>query len=93
MKAPAEIDDQVLVLMADIFPIRFFGARNAFSMLQPLPANEATVVVIGFGPVGLCPIMTALEHRPKHHFVIDSSESRLELARKLGVRATQLPQG
>jgi len=84
MKAPPEIEDQALVLMADIWPTGFFGAKNAFGLLQPQPASEATIVVVGCGPVGLCAIISALEHRPKHLFAVDSVESRLELAKKLG---------
>ena len=84
VKATPEIDDKALVLMADIWPTGFFGARNAFHMLQPQPAAEATVVVIGCGPVGLCAVISALEHRPKHLFAVDSVDSRLELARSLG---------
>lgn len=82
--APAEIDDKALILMADIFPTGFFGAKNAFHLLQPQPAAEATVVVVGCGPVGLCAIVSALEYRPKHLFAVDSVPSRLELARQLG---------
>lgn len=83
-KAPPEIDDRALILMADIWPTGYFGAKNAFHLLQPQPAAEATVVVIGCGPVGLCAIISALEHRPKHLFAVDGVESRLELAKKLG---------
>ncbi|KAK3333246.1 chaperonin 10-like protein [Cercophora scortea] len=83
-KAPTEIDDQALVLMADIFPTGYYGAKSAFGLLQNLPATEATVVVVGCGPVGLCAIVSALAYRPKHLFAVDSVESRLELARQLG---------
>jgi threonine dehydrogenase-like Zn-dependent dehydrogenase len=82
-KAPPEIDDKALVLMADIFPTGYFGAKNAFEMLSQ-PASEAVVIVIGCGPVGLCAIVSALERKPKHLFAIDSVESRLELAKGLG---------
>jgi threonine dehydrogenase-like Zn-dependent dehydrogenase len=84
MKAPPEIDERALVLMADIFPTGFFGSKNAFHMLNPEERPDATVVVIGCGPVGLCAIIAALEHKPKHLFAVDSVESRLELARGLG---------
>lgn len=84
MKAPPQINDNTLILMADIFPTGYFGAKNAFELIKPLQASEATVVVVGCGPVGLCAIVSALEHRPKHLFAIDSVESRLEHARKLG---------
>lgn len=83
-KAPPEISDNALILMADIFPTGFFGAKNAFNALGSQPASEATAVVVGCGPVGLCAIIAALEHKPKHLFAIDGVESRLELAKKLG---------
>jgi threonine dehydrogenase-like Zn-dependent dehydrogenase len=94
VKAPAEINDRALVLMADIFPTGYFGAKNAFGMLrEQMPASEATVVVIGCGPVGLCAIVSALEHRPKHLFAVDSVPSRLELARQLGAEPLNFAEG
>lgn len=85
MVAPKEIDDNALILMADIFPTGFFGVSNAFRNLggEQKP-SEVTAVVIGCGPVGLCAIVSALEYKPKHLFAIDGVESRLELARSLG---------
>ncbi|RYO79804.1 hypothetical protein DL766_006574 [Monosporascus sp. MC13-8B] len=84
VKAPPELDDEALILMADIFPTGFFGARNAFNALGAQKPSEATAVVIGCGPVGLCAIVSALEYKPKHLFAIDSIDSRLELAKSLG---------
>jgi threonine dehydrogenase-like Zn-dependent dehydrogenase len=84
MKAPPEIDDKALVLMADIFPTGFFGASNAFKLLSPAQVAESTVVVIGCGPVGLCAIIAASNWKPKHLFAVDSVDSRLNLARNLG---------
>ena len=84
IKAPLEIGNNALVLMADIFPTGFFGAKNAFTMLDTVEPTEATVVVIGCGPVGLCAIISALEYKPKHIFAIDGVESRLEVAKSLG---------
>lgn len=70
--------------MADIFPTGYFGAKNAFTRLSPTERANATVVVVGCGPVGLCAIIAALEYKPKHLFAVDSVDSRLEEARKLG---------
>lgn len=84
MKAPSEIQDQHLVLMADIFPTGYFGAKNAFTRLNPEEIANGTVVVVGCGPVGICAIIAALEYKPKHLFAVDSVESRLEQARKTG---------
>lgn len=84
MKAPGTISDKALILMADIFPTGFFGAKSGFAMLKDKERLDATAVVIGCGPVGLCAIIAALEYRPKHLFAIDSVDSRLELAKNLG---------
>lgn len=85
VKAPAHVDNKALVLMADIFPTGYFGARNAFQLLSPnVSSADAVVVIVGCGPVGLCAIVAALEHKPKHLFAVDSVPSRLELAKSLG---------
>ncbi|TDZ20898.1 putative zinc-type alcohol dehydrogenase-like protein YbdR [Colletotrichum orbiculare MAFF 240422] len=84
MKAPSTISDKALILMADIWPTGFFGAKTGFDMLKEVERSAATIVVIGRGPVGLCAIISALGYRPKHVFAIDSVDSRLALAKKLG---------
>lgn len=84
MKAPQEMDDKALVLMADIFPTGFFGATNAFRFLSPEQIAESTVVIIGCGPVGLCAVISAASMKPKHLFAVDGVDSRLELAKNLG---------
>ncbi|KAL7896022.1 GroES-like protein [Trichoderma sp. TUCIM 5745] len=84
-KAPPSISDEALILMADIFPTGFFGVKSAVSLAPPtFNINESTLVVIGCGPVGLCAIVAAAELKPKHLFAIDSVDSRLEQAKKLG---------
>ncbi|KAL2271565.1 hypothetical protein VTJ83DRAFT_936 [Remersonia thermophila] len=91
---PAAISDRALVLMADIFPTGFFGAKNAFALLQPHQTpEEAVVVVVGCGPVGLCAIVAALEHKPKKLFAVDNVPSRLELARQLGAEPLDFSEG
>lgn len=84
MKAPTEIEDQYLVLMADIFPTGYFGAKSAFTRLSPEEIASGTVVVVGCGPVGICALIAALSYKPKHLFAVDSVDSRLEVARQLG---------
>ncbi|CAN8096578.1 unnamed protein product [Discula destructiva] len=84
MQAPPEIQEQHLVLMADIFPTGYYGAKNAFARLSPEEIANGAVVVVGCGPVGICAIIAALEYKPKYLFAVDSVESRLEQARKLG---------
>lgn len=84
VKAPPGIKDKALVLMADIFPTGFFGASNAFKNLTPEQISNATAVIIGCGPVGLCAIIAAASFGPKHLFAVDSVDSRLQLAKSLG---------
>ncbi len=49
MKAPPEIEDKALVLMADIFPTGYFAAHNAFKDMTKEQIKDATVVLIGCG--------------------------------------------
>ena len=51
MKAPSEIVDNALVLMADIFPTGYFAAHNAFKEMSKEQIEQATVVLIGCGYV------------------------------------------
>lgn len=84
MKAPEEINDKALVLMADIFPTGYFAAHNGFKEFTKEQISKLTVVVIGCGPVGLCALINAEEYKPKNLLAVDSVPSRLELAKSLG---------
>jgi len=84
IKAPTGISDQALILMADIFPTGYFGVNSAVEMMPKLDLQDATIVVIGCGPVGLCAVAAAAALKPKHLFAVDSVQARLEQAAKLG---------
>lgn len=84
MKAPDDISDNALVLMADIFPTGYFAAHNAFKELSKSQIAGSTVVLVGCGPVGLCALINAEDYKPKHLLAVDSIESRLDLAKSLG---------
>ncbi|KAF6519174.1 hypothetical protein HZS61_017548 [Fusarium oxysporum f. sp. conglutinans] len=84
VKAPGTISDQALLLMADIFPTGFYGVKSAAELIPSQNIQDATLVVIGCGPVGLCAILAATHFKPRHLFAIDSVDNRLEQARKLG---------
>ena len=49
VKAPKDVGDSSLVLMADVFPTGYFAAHNAFKDLTREQIAEATVVLIGCG--------------------------------------------
>ncbi|KAK4243334.1 chaperonin 10-like protein [Corynascus novoguineensis] len=93
IKAPPEISDDALILMADLFPTGFFGTKNGFAGLGTQHPSDAVVVVIGCGPVGLSAIVSALEYKPKHLFAIDAVESRLRVAKYLGAEPLNVADG
>ncbi|CUS12570.1 unnamed protein product [Tuber aestivum] len=77
-KAPPEIPEET------VFPTGYFAASNGLSQLTPTQRDNATVVLIGCGPVGLCALIAATSFNPARIFAIDSVPSRLELAKSLG---------
>ena len=82
--APDGISGTSLVLMGDIFPTGYFAAVNGLSQLSAQQAKNATVVLLGLGPVGLCALVNILDYQPKNLIVVDGVDSRLQLAEKLG---------
>lgn len=50
--APPEIDEKLLVLMADILPTGYFAASNGYTLLKDTERKDAVVAVVGCGPVG-----------------------------------------
>lgn len=84
VKAPPGINDNALVLMADIFPTGYFAAKNAFKEFSADEIKEAVVVLIGCGPVALCSLVNIVDYAPKHILAVDSVPSRLDLAKSLG---------
>lgn len=87
VRAPPAISDRALVLMADIWPTGYYGAKSAWELLSMRDADAddgVTAVVIGCGPVGLCAVLAAMEFKPKNLFAVDAVEERLEQAREMG---------
>lgn len=78
--APPDVEDETLILMADIFPTGYYAASNAMKNLNDAEKEDLTVVVIGAGPVGLCAVTSAKHFKPKRLFVVDSVQERLERA-------------
>jgi threonine dehydrogenase-like Zn-dependent dehydrogenase len=84
VKAPPNIDEKKLVLMADIFPTGYFCAANAFRGFDEETIRSSVVLCIGCGPVGLCALINALDYKPKAVLAIDGVDARLDQAKKLG---------
>ena len=84
---PPSTDEKKLVLMADILPTGYFAATNAFTGLDTKEIRNSTVLLFGCGPVGICALISALEHKPKNILAIDRVPSRLNLAQSLGAES------
>ena len=86
VKAPKSIPEEILVLMADIFPTGYFAASRFLKDIPKDQLDELTVVVIGCGPVGICALASAfhITGGKGKIFAVDSVPDRLAEAKKLG---------
>ncbi|KAK5690556.1 hypothetical protein LTR97_012109 [Elasticomyces elasticus] len=89
VKTPAGIPEEMLVLMADIFPTGYFAAARYLKGLNDRDRKEFTAVVVGCGPVGICAITSALT-MVDTVYAIDSIPERLEEAAKIGAKTINL---
>ncbi len=78
VKLPDEVTDDQAILLSDIFPTAYFGAKLA----EIVPGD--TVAVFGCGPVGQFVIASAKLLGAGRIFAVDSVASRLDLARAQG---------
>lgn len=78
VKLPDEVSDEDAIILSDIFPTGYFGAKLA----EIHPGN--TVAVFGCGPVGQCAIASAKLLGAGRILAIDNNTSRLEAARRQG---------
>lgn len=78
LKLPDEVSDDQAILLSDIFPTGFFGARLA----EIVPGD--IVAVFGCGPVGQFAITSARLEGAARIVAIDGIPSRLEMARAQG---------
>jgi len=89
VNAPNTIPEEMLVLMADIFPTGYFAAARFLKNLNARDKKEYTTVVIGCGPVGICTIACALT-MVDTVYAIDSIPERLAEAEKIGAKPINL---
>jgi threonine dehydrogenase-like Zn-dependent dehydrogenase len=78
VKLPDEVTDDQAILLSDIFPTAYFGAK-----LAEIAAGD-TVAVYGCGPVGQFAIASAKLLGAGRVFAIDTIPSRLDMAREQG---------
>jgi threonine dehydrogenase-like Zn-dependent dehydrogenase len=86
VKLPDDISDDQAILLSDIFPTAYFGAKLA----EIKDGN--TVCVFGCGPVGLFAIASAKLLGAGRVFAVDCIPSRLERARALGAEVVNYDQ-
>lgn len=93
LKLPKGVrDPRLSVMMADILPTGYFAAERALNIPRaigaagsgPRDSSEDVVVLIGCGPVGLCALIAATEHKPKAILAVDGVQDRLDKAKELG---------
>ena len=78
VKLPGEVSDEQAILLSDIVPTGYFGARIAEI------GNGDTVAVLGCGPVGQFAILAARLLGADRVLAVDRIASRLEMARAQG---------
>ncbi len=78
VKLPENVSDEEAILLSDIFPTGYFGAKLA----EVKPGD--TVAVFGCGPVGQFVIASLKLLRAGRIFAIDTIPSRLDMARAQG---------
>lgn len=78
-KIPDELPDEQVVLLADIASTGFSGAESGGVKIGD------SVVVFAQGPIGLCAAIGAKLMGAALVIGVDGDESRLEMARKMGV--------
>lgn len=78
VKLPPEVTDDQAILISDIFPTGWFGAKLAEV------SDGDTVAVFGCGPVGQFAIASAMLQGAGRVIAVDKHEDRLAMARRQG---------
>lgn len=81
VRVPEEVSDDQAILISDIFPTGYFGAKLA------QVKDGDVVLVLGCGPVGMFAILSAQLLGAGRVLAVDCYESRLEAARVQGAEA------
>lgn len=82
-KLPADVDEEAMVMLSDIFPTGFeTGVLNG----KVRPGD--TVVIVGAGPIGLAALITAQLYAPAEIWMVDLDDNRLGVAKQWGATKT-----
>jgi len=78
VKLPDDVTDDQAIMLSDIFPTAWFGARLA-------EVDEGdTVAVFGAGPVGIFAVISAFQQGAGRVICVDRHDDRLDMAREQG---------
>ncbi|KAK9480464.1 bifunctional alcohol dehydrogenase [Lipomyces japonicus] len=84
--APSTLAEGALLMLSDALPTGLeVGVLNA--KVQP----GETVAIVGAGPIGISVLLTAQFYSPSLLIVIDTDDSRLDVAKRLGATHTINP--
>ncbi|WP_394846811.1 glutathione-dependent formaldehyde dehydrogenase [Pendulispora brunnea] len=86
VKLPPDVSDEQAILLSDIFPTAYFGAK-----LAEIEDGD-TVAIFGCGPVGQFAIASAKLLGAGRVFAIDAVPSRLSMARAQGAEVIDFNQ-
>ena len=81
VKSPESVIDEQAIMISDIWPTAWFGARLAEV------GDGDVVAVFGAGPVGLFAVLSAFRQGAGRVIVVDGHADRLDAARRLGGEA------
>ena len=82
------------LLMADVFPTGYYAVASAFELLPPqIAPADATVLIVGCGPVGVCAVVAASARGPRQLLAVDAVPERLKLAGDRGAQPVDLTLG
>jgi len=77
--APEGVDQDGLVMVADILPTGF-----EIGVIKGAVKPGDTVAIVGGGPVGLAALLTAQFYSPAEIIMVDLDDNRLEVAKQMG---------
>ena len=81
VKVPESVTDEQAIMISDIWPTAWFGAKLAEI------TDGDVVAVYGAGPVGLFAVLSAFRQGAGRVIVVDGHADRLDAARRLGGEA------
>lgn len=73
---PSSVSDEQALFVGDILATGFWAAHISEI------SDDDTVLVIGAGPTGICTLLCAMLHRPRHIVVCETDEERKDFVRR-----------